>query len=206
MRRVPLPAAIDGIEKSFAARPRRLILAALLSAGVFAAPVGAATIAAPLVADTYTYSFLNSTPLGLRATLYAMASPGHTLESYLRFDVPTELQGRGSDVIRARLELDYTLDLGDDTSPAELRVHQALSAWDEQLLSWDSRQPYGPVLDAVTGIDAFGPIVLDVTALARAWLDGSASNYGVVLTNPTARQIGMHSREASVDPQSSRSS
>lgn len=115
-------------------------------------------------------------------------------------DLPPELLGRGGDVAAARFEVTYAFD--DGSSPAvvgELRLHPVLEAWDEAALTWSQRPAYGAEETALTSIAGYGTLELDVTGLVRDWLDGATPNHGVVLRNPTARTLGMHSLEASVD-------
>jgi len=57
------------------------------------------------------------------------------------------------------------------------------------------------VLQAHTGITVVAPLAFDVTGLVREWLDDAAPEYGVALTNPTARLLGMYSLESAVAPE-----
>ena len=52
----------------------------------------------------------------------------------------------------------------------------------------------------MTGITAYGAQLIDTTMVVHRWIYGTRPNYGFALTNATAREIGMNSREASSDP------
>ena len=153
--------------------------------------------------DTAPYSFLPSLARGGHPTLYAyhLAADGgeHSFETYLRFELPPDLLGPDEEIGMALLYVDYALEeasFGEGSDePGMLECRPVTSPWTEMGVTWASRPSYGEPVDVVEGIQALGPLSCDVTELVQAWVDG-APNYGIALTNPTARILGFYSFDA----------
>lgn len=183
-------------------------LLAALAALLVAAPAGAALVIlqpGPEGEDTAPYQFIPTLPRGGHNTIYAFSDLGdqHDFEAFLRIALPPDLLGPDEAVGQALLSLYYALESTDfgETSdePAVLECREVTSDWTEMGVTWVAKPSYGPPVDVVSGIDALGPIVCDVTELVQAWAAGTRPNRGIALTNPTARLLGFYSFEAAVD-------
>lgn len=181
------------------------IFAAAIAFG--SSPARADTLLVQAGDDTAPYSFLPSLARFAHPTLYAFEGEdenqvAHAFETYVRFDVSPSALPPGHMVDSATFFITYAFDVAGfgtpSTSPGELHCHPVTEDWVETTLTWNHRPTIGPEFDAVSNITGFGVLTCDATELVRDWLDEGAPNYGIALTNPTDRGLGMHSFEASV--------
>jgi hypothetical protein len=184
---------------------RHAVLVLLLAPAAFAAdPI--LIEPGPAGRDTAVYRFL---PDSARApdspALYAFSttstSGNHEFRSFLHFEMPEELAG--ACIEQAELFVFFGFEFsgfgeGDD-GPGTVLCEPVLAAWSETGMTWNDQPLRGGAVDAVEGIDDFGYVACDITALAQAWLAG-APNHGVALSSPTGRVMGFYSFEAQVDP------
>ena len=187
----------------------RLTLAALLGALLSNAAASANIIVIPVEEDTAPYSFLPSLPRYNNPTLYAFQafdenSTEHDFETYLWFDVPASAIPAGHVLAQATLVVTYAFDFtgfGEtSTEPGELACHVVSADWSQTTLTWVNRPPVAPPFRRLTGITSFGAQLIDATMVVHRWIYGTSPNHGLALTNPTERVLGMHAREAAVDP------
>ncbi len=112
---------------------------------------------------------------------------GNSGNTWIQFDLPS---ADANAVTSATLNL-FALDgegaTGAFANPTAAKsvtidVHESSAAWDEQTLTWET-EPAAGALVTTTVQDSVGDWVsFDVTALVKAWLDGSKDNNGVVLS------------------------
>jgi hypothetical protein len=154
--------------------------------------------------DSSPYSFVPAQPRGNRETSYAFVAEDengfdHSFETFLRFELPPDLLGPGEAVGHAVLWVYFSFSeniFGEGGSgPGELWCHEVLEPWNESNLNWTNKPDYGPAFDGLAGIQGFGLLWCDVTALVAGWAGGEP-NYGVALTNPTDRVLGFYSMDA----------
>jgi hypothetical protein len=136
--------------------------------------------------DAYTQSSTPNQNFGGNANLRVASG----INSYLRFDLSTQPAGTvGSDVAKATLRL-YVNTL---TTAGLFDVHRVTGAWDEGTITGNSVPSLGG--SEVTGIgvpagsvDSF--VTVDITALAKDWLDSVIANNGIALL-PNAAGISV---------------
>jgi hypothetical protein len=187
----------------------RLVFAALVGALFASAAASANIIVIPVEEDTAPYSFLPSLPRYNNSTLYAFQafdenSTEHDFETYLWFEVPASVIPAGHVLAQATLVVTYAFDFtgfGEtSTAPGELACHVVSTDWSQTTLTWVNRPAIAPPFRKLTGITAYGAQLIDATMVVHRWIYGSTPNHGLALTNSTERVLGMHSREAAVDP------
>jgi len=151
---------------------------------------------ARLTDDAHVSQSARTSNFGAAPTLLVQG-PGPTAgQTYLRFDLTTlPAATRGAAVVRAMLRLWVSRVV----RGGMLDVHSAHGAWTEELLI--AANAPGPDREVVTGIpiaprDRQSFLVVDVTALVRAWLDGTLENHGLVLTaNAAGVSVEFDSKE-----------
>ncbi len=172
-----------------------------------ASPSAATPLLVSSGVDSSPYSFLPSLPRGNRDTMYAFtgfddSGVSHRFETYVQMDLGGIVLKPGERVASAFFWLHYSFDFtgfGDATTDAAtLQLRPVLDSWSESSLDWNSRPGVGGVLDEISGVTGLGLQIFDVTSLAQGWLDGSLTNNGVAITNPTERLVGFYSFEAGV--------
>ncbi len=160
--------------------------------------------------DSSPYSFLPSLPRGLRDTQYIFSGVDeggftHDFRTYVRFDLPPDLLGPDETVLEAYAWVYYSFDFtgfGESNEvPGEMHCHEVLEPWDELGVTWGNQPAFGPAFDVQPDIVGLSLLWCDVTDLVLDWATGASPNYGIALTNPTERLIGLYSFEAGqVDP------
>lgn len=112
----------------------------------------------------------------------------HSQQSAVQFDlssVATTADQVQSAVIRLYLADATVSGFGANPSaayPISISMYGATSDWTEGSLVWATLPTYNPVAADTEVISTYGLWVeFDVTDLAKGWLDGSVSNYGVRL-------------------------
>jgi hypothetical protein len=187
-----------------------VLLVVLTSLGLVAAnrTARADIVVLPVAEDSAPYSFLPSLNRGNNASLYAFRaldenSTPHDFETYLWFDVEQSDLPAGHVLVEATLLVTYAFDFtgfGDtSTLPGTLACREVLGPWSEATLTWANRPAIDAPFDTLTGITDFGALLCDATPVVLDWIGNRTPNEGFVLTSPTARVMGMHSREASAN-------
>lgn len=171
-------------------------------------PAQADLVVIPVAEDSAPYSFLPSLVRGNNASLYAFKtfdenSTAHDFETYLWFDVAQSDLPAGHVLVEATLLVTYAFDFtgfGDtSTLPGELACRRVLGPWSEATLRWSNRPAVDAPFDVLTGITGFGALLCDATPVVLEWIGNRSPNEGFALTSPTARVMGMHSRESSAN-------
>lgn len=186
------------------------LLVALASLGLVVANRAARAdiVVLPVAEDSAPYSFLPSLNRANNASLYAFrtfdeSSTPHDFETYLWFDVEQSDLPAGHVLVEATLLVTYAFDFtgfGDtSTLPGTLACHEVIGPWSEATLTWSNRPAIDAPFDTLTGITGFGALLCDATPVVLDWIGNRAPNEGFALTSPTARVMGMHSREASAN-------
>ncbi len=146
---------------------------ALLSAVLYSAPCIAQ---APPSADAYVIATQAATNFGTSAFLPVQV--GTT--SYIRLNLGAFPPG--VTVAKATLRL-YVNAVA---APGSFDVYPVGSSWTEKGVTYNNAPPLGssatggrPISLTTAGANQF--ILIDVTALAQSWLNGSTPNYGVAL-------------------------
>ena len=94
----------------------------------------------------------------------------------------------GATITSADLKLYYYAYVGTVGDPLDISVYRTTVDWDEGHLSWSKAENYNSFsYDTVTIIvgSGAGYKTWDITALVQNWVDGTYSNYGVLLRAPT---------------------
>ena len=126
--------------------------------------------------------------------------PGDIYRSLIQFDFSC-LGGNyippGSDIVSAKLLLHL---IRNETREATtLSAYMIKQHWHEYTVNWNKQPLYtNTPADTITIQPGYlGLILLDVTALARGWYDGSFINLGLVLKGPEDRDgiLGFYSRD-----------
>jgi hypothetical protein len=139
--------------------------------------------------DTFAYEFLHDTALeaGFNTILgVSNASTGHSLMSFIQFDLSSLSGVTASDVTGAKLKLQSrTNSLGGGNPsvsfPVTASVYAAAQDWTEATLNWDTRPSAGD-LHASAVVNSTSQLVeFDITNLVKGWLDGSINNFGMRL-------------------------
>ncbi|MGH0033458.1 MAG: DNRLRE domain-containing protein [Myxococcota bacterium] len=158
--------------------------------------------------DTAYYSFIPLLVRGQYSTMYVQTATDeegetHSMETYLRFDLPEDLLGPGETVTEAYLRMVYAFSFDHFGEPpdtaAKAFLQPVLEPWDEDSLHYANRPAYGATIAKIKKIKDFGALDFDVTETVREWAHGVTPNYGFALSNPTERPLGFHSWESGVD-------
>ena len=141
----------------------------------------------------------SATKGGAGARLQAPESPAWepAQRALLRFDLGLPA---GAVIDAARLSLKLSVSGGADS--VVLRAYQVTSDWLEARVTWNNKPTWGSLYAQTTVGAGISWYAWDVTAIARAWLQGS--NYGLLLepTTPTDApwSRAFSSREAGAEP------
>lgn len=172
-------------------------------------PAAADILLVPANEDSAPYSFLPNLARGNSPSLYAFealdgSSIPHDFETFLWFDVEQADLPTGHVLVEATLVVTYAFDFtgfGDtSTAPGTLECREALGPWSTTTLTWSNRPPVSAAFDTIGPITGFGALLCDATPVVLAWIGLRRVNEGFALTSPTARVMGMHALESSVDP------
>jgi hypothetical protein len=159
--------------------------------------------------DVSPYCFLPTLARGQYETNYAFTANDdegacHNFQTYLRFELPANLLDPGETVTTARLLLYYAFTFGFDGpaptlphAPITVNVHEVVSAWNEDAVTWVNRPPYAAASVASLGnITNLGVKEFIVTDLVAAWAHGTKQNRGFAVISPNDIPFGMNSWEA----------
>ena len=122
-----------------------------------------------------------------------------TRRIFLEFDL--SLISENAVIVNTKLSLYRVATyLFPDEGDNPIGVYRVLNFWDESLLIWDNQPTYHPSpYDIVEVTDYNRSYQWIVTDLVQSWLDGSFSNYGMMLrcvsNNPTRFYYGFCSSE-----------
>jgi len=110
------------------------------------------------------------------------------LRIYIQFDLSTV--PADAVVVDANLKLYQYSTFGD--ANFTIGLHKVISAWDESTITWNL-QPTCSVDAEITSDITAGVFVWkswEIDTLVQAWLDGSITNYGVVLKDTDEASVG----------------
>ena len=160
--------------------------------------------------DVAPYSFIPTLARGARETNWAFtgedaeAGSAHVFQLFVRFDLPAAPAGQRVEYAYAFFYFSFdSSGFGDGEEgavPATIRCHAVDEPWSEREVTWQNQPAFGPPFDVWPDIQGFQLFFCDATALVQEWLDGARPNHGIALTNPTARNVGMYSFEATLAP------
>jgi hypothetical protein len=145
-------------------------------------PAPAAAVLARLTDDAHVSQSARSSNFGSAPALLVQGPGPAAGQTYVRFDLTTLPAGtKGADIVRAQLRLWVSRVI----RAGMLDVHTVRGAWGE--VSLTAANAPGPGRDEVIGIpisaqDRYGFLIVDVTPVVRAWVDGALENHGLVLT------------------------
>lgn len=189
--------------------PLAVLLGPLVGLLLGARPAEADILLVPASEDSAPYSFLPNLARGASPTLYAFraldsSSLPHDFVTFLWFDVEQADLPTGHVLVEATLVVTYAFDFtgfGDtSTAPGTLECREALGPWSTTTLTWSNRPPVSAAFDTIGPITGFGALLCDATPVVLDWIGLRRVNEGFALTSPTARVMGMHALESSVDP------
>lgn len=196
-----------------ARRARGAALLTGLLAAAFALPSRADEVyvlaPGPEGEDSSYYSFIPLLIRGNYTTMYAHTAlddqgVSHSMESFLRFQLPQDLLLPGEQVLEASLIMVFAFSFDHGGTPpapgGELAISRVTQPWSESTLNYANHPASAAPFEVLTGIDDFGPVVFDVTGTVSSWATGATPNYGFKLSNPFDNPIGFHTFEADVDP------
>lgn len=173
-----------------------------------AGPAAADILLVPASEDSSPYSFLPNLARGTNPSLYAFKtvdddSIPHEFDTFLWFDVEQADLPTDHVLVEATLVVTYAFDFtgfGDTSNaPGTLECREVLAPWNTTTLTWANRPAVSAPFDTVGGILGFGAILCDATPVVLDWIGLRSINEGFALTSPTARVMGMHALESSVD-------
>lgn len=160
--------------------------------------------------DVAPYGFFPALARGSYDTLYAFVATGdggadHSMQTFLRFELPAGLLGPNERVVSAQLRVTYAFDFDQyenvNDEPGDLRCHLVTTPWSEATLTWLNRPAFDPPFHVVDGITSFRTIGFDVTSQIQDFATGARPNYGFALTSTRERVLGFYSFErGGVDP------
>lgn len=132
-------------------------------------------------------SFIRST-VSDKNTNYGSADPlqlgllaGGEDQVLIRFDPPFVPQGGAPYLPQGAIvrHADVALTLPQTQPGATVYVHPVTATWQENTVTWSNSPGYNPV--AVTSFPTAAKPIFDVTPLAACWVNGSCSNFGLLL-------------------------
>jgi hypothetical protein len=159
------------------------LLCAASPGGLFADP-------APLVADAYTSSSQPKRNFGTSGQLLI----GSHEKTFLRFDLSALGSGlTGGNIAKATLKLYVRKVSGAGT----VTVSPVTSVWNERTIDFASNPTIGTAETnfAVSADNLNSFVSIDLTDLARRWIDTPSTNNGIVLTASTGLQATLDSKE-----------
>ena len=94
----------------------------------------------------------------------------------------------GSALVAATLTLTVQYQFGGNPeTPVAVNVHRVTAPWDENTVTWNNfGASYDPAVETTFFVGGSGIHAIDITGVVRAWLDGSAPNYGILLEQGVA--------------------
>ncbi len=136
---------------------------------------------APVVGDTFDNSSNHNQTNGSQSTLAVMSISN----SYLQFSLAGLPIGASVNKATLVLYVDTVQTAG------SFDVYQINSSWSESTLDWSNAPPLGasatgghPISITSASLDQF--LVIDITPLVQAWVNGSIANHGVALSLTTS--------------------
>ncbi|MGB2842341.1 MAG: DNRLRE domain-containing protein, partial [Halobacteriota archaeon] len=142
------------------------------------------------IADGYAWSGGTENPSGASSTADELRVGFRTTAGNYRTLIKFDLSSipAGATITSADLKLYYHLYSGTAGDPLDISVYRTTVDWNEGYLSWSKAENYNSFsYDTVTIIAGSGANykAWDITALVQNWIDGTYSNYGVLLRAPT---------------------
>jgi len=90
-----------------------------------------------------------------------------------------------------------------DPTSQNIDVHRITNPWEEMTVTWNNfGGAYAPAIEGTFNVAAVGWNSVDVTSLVGSWLDGTSTNYGLLLAqdDQTYPRTRYSSRESIYDP------
>jgi hypothetical protein len=156
-------------------------------------------------ADATTVSNQPAVNLGTSPNLdfgKVFASPSYFTRGHVQFDLAPFV---GIGLIPTRATFHWYQSSAQGAGCLDVALHRLTAPWAETTVTWQTQPSHDPVevgRVCVGNSFALGWKEFDVTALVRAWLDGSVPNFGFVIRDPLEITAGAsrpgigHSREA----------
>jgi len=162
---------------------RRLAILAVAGATCLLSTVSFAQ-SAPPVADTMIYSSSPTTSYGTSSSLL-LQTGGTTAVAYMQFSLATIPAGSTVTKATLRLFVDAV------ATPGSFDVYQINTSWSEGALIFNNAPPLGisatgnhPVAFTANTLNNF--VLIDITALAQQWVNGTVINNGIALALTTS--------------------
>jgi hypothetical protein len=157
----------------------------------------------PLLDDSTT---INAPPLahirfGDFSLLRVASENGLSARTWLKFDLGTVPSGiTGAQIVQAKLRLWVSARTTTAGATSRIRIAAVQAAWDELSLNHANAPAIGPTtLPDLEIADKLEFVVGDLTALVRAWVDGTKPNHGICLVPAgagTAMNVSFDSKES----------
>jgi C1A family cysteine protease len=134
---------------------------------------------------------------------YDLCYGGKTSRSLIRFDV-SDIPA-GTSISQAKMYLRLVNSCYRNAGSYTVTTYRAKSSWSSSSVTWNNQPGYGESYgSASVSATEGGWYSFDVTNLLRGWVNGSASNYGIVLRAPesssTGIRLGFATVNSSYDP------
>lgn len=106
----------------------------------------------------------------------------HTTRSLVQFDLSSIAFGPGR-LQNATFDLTgignlFPFDPPSAQFPVQIDLKPVLEAWDEQIVTWNTRPNVGSIVASYMMTDGFETLSFDVTSLVSGWLANPAQNFG----------------------------
>ncbi len=145
------------------------------------------TLTLPVTDDATVLEFLPDTNVGANNHVRADDVVGQGRLGFFKFDTATLAEYRGSDIVSAHLKLYVNI----MDSPGEVEFASVEGSWNESAITASNMPPVNAVVEAnhVFITEEIGTtIVVDITDLVKAWVDGTAANNGLAM-RPTTESL-----------------
>ncbi|MBL4834231.1 MAG: VCBS domain-containing protein [Pseudomonas sp.] len=131
--------------------------------------------------DTYINKGSSTANYGTSVDLYVDAGGGGLGDRRILIQFDLSSIPPGATITSATLYLN-AIDVSDDL---RVEAHQITAPWNGSSVSWSNQPTEGALIDSYNAEEEeTGQHDWNLTSLVQAWLDGTASNYGVMLGSP----------------------
>jgi hypothetical protein len=134
---------------------------------------------------------------------YDLCYGGKTSRSLIRFDV-SDIPA-GTSISQAKLYLRHVNSCYRNAGSYLVTTYRATNSWSSSSVTWNNQPGYGESYGSASVSSSPGSwYSFDVTNLVRGWVNGSVSNYGIVLraseSSSTGIRLGFATVNSSYDP------
>jgi hypothetical protein len=138
--------------------------------------------------DTYVTTQSSSSNYGSQGYAYVGvgSSTSDIFYALMQFDVSTI--PTNAHIIQATLDLNVYN--GGNSLNYDFGIYHVLSDWDENTVNWNNKPPFESTPSVIVSIGAFSWYSLDVTPLVIDWVEGSKTNYGLLIKKEGANVTG----------------